>query len=272
MKRNTLEEIQDKIKDKKSIHFGVQQPGYHRYYGYFNTMLMSDVMISFDIVQYVEREWQNRQRFYIDNKWKWLSVPVNNGREMIFKKTIVNPEKLSDHWEFIKYIYRNTPYFKKYGKYLGDIYNKNWEYLNDLNEELVLLAKDILKIKCFYIRASDYYLPLPPEIKKGELITDCITRLIKPTSERKLYYPKTVYDSSAHYWDKKFDDSKLTEREKLETNGIEMKMFTYSQPVYDQYQFNKGHVFVPYLSIYDLIFNYGEDGLEILEKYKGKYI
>lgn len=33
-------------------------------------MLISDVMISFDIVQYVEREWQNRQRFYVDNKWK----------------------------------------------------------------------------------------------------------------------------------------------------------------------------------------------------------
>ena len=85
-------------------------------------------------------------------------------------------------------------------------------------------------------------------------------------------YPKTIYDSASHYWDKKFDGSKLTEREKLETNGIEMKMFTYSQPIYKQYQLSEGHEFVPYLSIYDLIFNYGENGLEILEKYKGKYI
>ena len=141
-----------------------------------------------------------------------------------------------------------------------------------MNEELALLAKDILGIKCLYIRASDYHIPLPPILKKGELITDCITRLVKPSPERKLYYPKTIYDSASHYWDKKFDGSKLTEREKLETNGIEMKMFTYSQPIYKQYQLSEGHEFVPYLSIYDLIFNYGENGLEILEKYKGKYI
>ena len=72
------------------IRIGIHQPGYHRYCGYFYKMYKSDLFISLDTVQYVTREWQNRQIFYDNGKCKWLSVSVNKGREPIMNKKIID--------------------------------------------------------------------------------------------------------------------------------------------------------------------------------------
>ncbi len=53
---------------KKIIHIAIHQPGYHRYLGYFYKMYKSDLFVSLDTVQYVSREWQNRQKFYYKGK------------------------------------------------------------------------------------------------------------------------------------------------------------------------------------------------------------
>lgn len=97
------------LSNGKVIRIGIHQPGYHRYCGYFYKMLKSDLFISLDTVQYVNREWQNRQTFYYDEKYKWLSVPVNRGREIIKLKKVVNPKVLKDHWGYIKFVYKKTP-------------------------------------------------------------------------------------------------------------------------------------------------------------------
>ena len=115
-------------------------------------MYKSDLFISLDTVQYVSREWQNRQIFYDNGKYKWLSVPVKKGREAIGNRKIVNPETLKDHWEYIKHTYRKCPYFEDYSDYLEHLYLKQWSYLNDLCDALTLLAKDIFMILTIFIK------------------------------------------------------------------------------------------------------------------------
>ncbi|MFS8159049.1 MAG: WbqC family protein, partial [Candidatus Roizmanbacteria bacterium] len=87
-----------KIKiNKNNISIAVHQPGYHRYVGFFYKIWLTDIFISFDIVQYVSREFQNRQKFFYNNKMNWLTIPVHAGREEIYKKKIVDPNILKNH-------------------------------------------------------------------------------------------------------------------------------------------------------------------------------
>jgi len=270
MKRNTTTDINKYLKKKSEVCVAVHQPGYHRYVGYFNKLLMNDIFISFDIVQYVSREWQNRQKFIINGKQKWLTVPVNSGRESIMDKQIVDSKTLRNHWKVIRHVYSKTPYFKKYGPILEEIYNSEWIYLNDLCDEINLAAKEILKIPTPYIRASDFYNPKPPALTKGSLIGDVIRHLI-PDQNIRVYYPKTVYNEKTHYLGKTKNNEGFTEKDLLEQRGVKMRMFIYEHPVYTQNQLNNG-TFVPYLSIFDLIFNCGDESKEILTKSKGKFI
>lgn len=270
MKRNTVSEINKYLENKDKVYIAVHQPGYHRYVGYFNKLLMNDIFISFDIVQYVSREWQNRQKFIVDGKNKWLSVPVNSGREPIMNKRIVNQNELSNHWEVIQYVYKKTPYFKEYSGYLKKIYEQEWVYLNDLCDAINLTAKEILEIPSLYIRASDFYDQIPPTLTKGSLIGDMIRDLV-PNQNIKVYYPKTEYNKETHYLGKSKNEKGFTEKELLEKRGIEMKLFKYKHPVYIQSQFDSED-FIPYLSIFDLIFNYGNEAKDILIKSKGRFV
>jgi len=60
------------------------QPAYLPWAGYFNLIAAVDVFVFFDDVQYIKREWINRNRILLDGAAHWLSVPVQGGpRDML---------------------------------------------------------------------------------------------------------------------------------------------------------------------------------------------
>lgn len=259
---------------RNKIRIGIHQPGYHRYLGYFYKMYKSDLFISYDTVQYVTREWQNRQRFYYKGKFKWLSVPVNKGRELIKDKIIVNPKILIDHWNFIKEIYRRTPYFDKHSKDLEYIYLKNeWNYLNDICDALTMLARDILGIKTKIIRDSESGI-FPIGLKKADMLISSVQRAVQVENyDEVIYLPRNYPIPEDSYLNKKFNGSELNELEKFTASNLKVETYKFVHPIYKQHQNKDQHKFIPNLSVFDLIFNMGPKSLEtLLSGGGGKYI
>lgn len=249
--------------NKKELNFGIHQPGYHRYIGYFYKMMHCDIFISLDIVQYVEREWQNRQLFYFpDGHNKWLSIPVNNGRDPIKNKLIINIQELRNHWEILKEIYRKTPYFKDYFNELDYIHRQNWLFLNDICDALTKLAMRILDINTLYIRASDYY--STELVSKAELLARCIRNLVPISESIPINYIATITPLDEHHYLNSYDENGVLEKKKFSYYNINLKTLNYRNISYKQYQFINNSYFANNLSIFDLIFNTGKDAKYLL--------
>lgn len=250
---------------KQTITFGHHAPGYHRYCGYFCKMLLCDVFISQDTIQYAKTEWQNRQRFYHAGRETWLTVPVNKSIEPIMLKQVVDPRTVKAHWRYIRETYGKTPFFKEYSEPLAEIYSRRWTHLNDLCDALTLYAKSVLGIDTQYLRDSENNW-VDRGLKKGGLIADSIHRAISVADyEEVIYLAYARPMREGYYIDEILDDSGLTEGEKIERAGITVSSYSFQHPVYRQHQLGSDEPFVPNLGIFDLIFNCGEASREVLE-------
>ncbi len=257
--------VQSYFRDHGKVTIAIHQPGYHRYSWYFYKMLLSDIFVSLDTVQFVKRERQNRQLFFYDDALRRLSLPINNGRTPIQEKKLIDPSTLQAHWEIIQRIYKHTPFFAHYLEQFEVIYKEQREYLNDLCDALILTCKEILGISTLYLRASNFY-QAHQEIKKGELIGDIIHQLVGTHHlDKTIYLPRAASSNdSEFYLNQIFDESGLTEEQKIKNTWIDVSYYEFSHPIYKQHQLH--NQFIPYLSIIDLIFNHGPQARHILEQ------
>lgn len=265
-----LNSIQDFLNSHKTVKIAIHQPGYHRYAWYFYKMLLSDIFISMDTVQYVTREWQNRQLFFYENDLRRLSVPVGADRANIKDKIIrEDSDYTKSHRDIIKKIYKDSPFFYLYKDKFEDIYSIERKYLNDLCDAIILLSKEILGINTIYIRASDYY-KSKTLLHKWELIGDMIYQLVGPDHIGKVtYLPRpSLVSNSDFYLNQILDESGITEGQKILNKGIDIHYYTFWHPTYMQNGFNSN--FIPNLSIVDLLFNNWPNSLNIL-KNSGHY-
>jgi hypothetical protein len=160
-----------------TMSFAGHQPGYLPHLSFFAKMQAVDVFTFADDLQFVRREWHNRQRIPADNRdhWRWLTVPVRRGArlEAIGEKTIGVGSQSSDwrseHWQAIRRAYGATPFFDCYAPFLETIYARRWRTLNALNEALTrYLAHALGTTPPVLIRASE--VPFSPGLRKGERI------------------------------------------------------------------------------------------------------
>ena len=155
------------LKDKEEIVITGHQPGYHYYFGNFYKMKTADIFSLSDIFEFRKGNWQNRQLFYFDESGEkaWKTVPVKRDKEEmepIRDITIDNDVSWKkEHWERIKKGYARYPYFERYASFFEELYSRDWESLNALNEAITRYIAAKLGIETLLIRAS-----LMPENKK----------------------------------------------------------------------------------------------------------
>lgn len=229
-------------------------------------MLLSDIFIVLDNVQYVEREWQNRQRLYYGGKYHWLSVPVNNGREQICEKLIVDQCVLADHWKTIKWVYANSPHFNRYSEQFEDLYSHHWERLSELNLAIDRVVIDALEIPTKIIKASELIGSEQKILKKADLIIDlieCVTPS-KKRSERIIYLSGASPEPAGYYLNSIYPPSTVSEKQKLFNKEIEVVRYKYAESPYPQYA---NEEFVPSLPAIDLLFNLGPDAKNVVRSY-----
>jgi hypothetical protein len=198
--------------------------------------------MSFNQVQYLPKDWNNRNKIKTATGEIWLTVPVL--RKGYREKEICEIEINNNvpwrrkHWRSIYLNYKKAPYFEKYASFFEDVYQREWHYLTDLNEFMLRWFLDLLGIKVKFRKASDFRF----RGQKSDLVLDMCKQL-----------GADVYIFGALGKD-------YAQVEDFETAGIQVVFQDYNHPTYPQQHVH----FISHLSIIDLLFNCGDESLDIL--------
>lgn len=225
---------------KKTV--GILQPGYLPWLGFFAQLVFCDVFVLYDDVQFDKHGWRNRNRIKTPAGVQWLTVPVLHkglGKQVIIDVKINHTENWADkHIKTITQNYSKTSFFRQYATSIFDCISKKYEYLIDLDLELIYLLREFLHITTPIVRSSTLC-----------LAGDRVQRLVQCIK----HFNGTRFiegDAGKAYISK----------EEFSKQGIEVHYQEYQHPVYSQLY----PPFVPKLSIIDLLFNCGDKSLEII--------
>jgi hypothetical protein len=218
------------------------QPVYLPWLGLFHKVALADTFVWFDDVQYLPKDWNNRNKIKTPQGATWLTVPVESHGHRdkpIMEIRINNREPWRrKHWRSISLNYKAAPYFDTYAPFLEDVYARDWEYLSELNEYLFRWFLSVLGIEVKLLRASELHFAG----KKSDLVLDMCRRL-----NAELY----IFGALGRDY---------AETDKFSATGIQVMFQDYSHPVYQQLN----GPFISHLCILDLLFNCGSQSLSIL--------
>lgn len=223
----------------------ISQPTYLPWMGYFDLIDQVDRFIFLDTVQFEKRSWQQRNRIKSQGGLSLLTVPASvKGRfaQKILDVEIESPHFVRKHLRSVEASYRRAPFFHKYFPGLAEILQEcaPTTRLADLNIALITWMCRALGVTTPLLRASE----IPQTGARSELLLS-ICQALKASS-----YLSSL--GSADYL--------LQEVHQFSAAGIEVSFQHYEHPVYSQ-QFPP---FCSHASALDLIFNAGENSLEIL--------
>jgi len=217
------------------------QPVYMPWLGLFHKIALADIFCVFDIVQYQRKDFNNRNKIKTASGPIWLSVPVkSSGRlnSLISDIEIINDGWHIKHLKSIELNYKKTPYFDRYYQDLQKILSAQYQYLVDLNFDILVYVLNVLGIEVKIVKASDYSF----EGLKSDLVLDMCVKL-----DAEIYI---FGEQGKNYAD----------IDSFSNRDISLYFQSYNHPVYKQ----ANRDFLPYMSIFDLLFNEGDRSLDIL--------
>lgn len=218
------------------------QPVYLPWLGLFHKIALADRFVSFDQVQYLPKDWNNRNRIKTHTGDIWLTVPVlRKGylEKRICELEINNAEPWArKHWRSLSTAYAKAPYFARYAPFFEHVYHTPWTTLCALNDFMLRWFLDTLGIRTPVNSAGEWSFAGA----KSELVLDMCRTL-----------GATEYIFGALGRD--YADMPAFERV-----GVQVRFQDYHHPTYPQLHGD----FMPYMSIVDLLFNCGDESLDIL--------
>ena len=219
------------------------QPNFLPWLGYFEMAERADVFVMLDDVQYVRREWMNRNRIACPSEqgWQWIVVQL----EKHARCTAINEVKpvRDGLWQQkvfkqLEYAYGKAPFFDQYYPSLQVLLSQPWENLAQLNIATIEWAYAALNMPLNLLRSSELGI-------SGRKDTRLLAICEHFGASRYL-----ANDGSKPYIDP----------EKFTKHGINFDFQSYRPPAYTVGQGR----FCPALSIIDLLFWHGPRALGIL--------
>ena len=212
----------------------IHQPEYLPWLGFFKKMMNVELFVFLDDVQFRKKGWQNRNRIRINDGTTLLSIPVHtHSYPKINEVTIDNEKNWSiRHKKSILYNYARAPYFDEIKDFIESIFEKKFQYLVDLNTEIIKFIMNELEIKSKIIFSSELEIS-----KKG--------------SDRVLDICKAV--GADHYITGTFWAESNLRVEEFKKSNIDVEFQKFQHPIYKQIHGE----FIPEMSIIDLLFNEG---------------
>lgn len=226
------------------------QPCYLPWLGYFHKYSLCDKFVYMDTVQYLENDWNNRNKIKTPQGSYWLTVPIDRKKTKGKKLNEIIIHGYEDpkakgfwqnaHWKTILSNYKKSTCFYLYEDELYEMYQAIiWERLADLCWYQFLFFLKCLGLEGVeIIRMSE----MKFEGEKDKLVLDhCL----------KLNGDAVVFGMHG----KDYVDASLFKNEK-----INLYFQNYIHPTYKQ-RFN---CFESNLSILDLLLNHGADSKNIM--------
>jgi hypothetical protein len=218
------------------------QPVYLPWLGLFHKISLAETFVYFDQVQYLPKDWMNRNKIRTKDGSIWLTVPVlrKGYRDLKTSEIEINNSTnwQKKHLRSISLNYNKSPYFENYIPFFEDVYSRKWEFLGDLNEYMLKWFLDELGIKVNFLNAKNFKF----EGEKSSLILNMCKELNAST-----YIFGTLGKDYANVHE-------------FEKNNVKLIFQDYNHPKYSQLYSE----FVSHLSVIDLLFNHGPKSLEII--------
>jgi len=239
----------------KPLSCGICQPHYLPWIGYFEMIDRVDVFVFLDDVQFIKREWKNRNRIRKSARSQealWLTVPINRCTQ----RCRLDRTFPADHgrWHVshvrsMKHTYSHAPKFDTVSEKLFEAMRPGrGESLADMNIRSTIRICELLGIETKLMRSSQMN---AVGVKGDKLLCICSMLGIN-------HY--LANDRSEQYLDLGlFVDA-----------GVAVEFQRYVHPVYGQWHRSVRLPFLSHLSIVDLLFNHGAASLDILRSDRGK--
>lgn len=222
----------------------IHQPEFMPWTGFFNKMALADLYVIFDHVQFKKRYFENRNRLVSPSGDMFsVTIPVmSKGRytQAIREVQIDNTQRWREKLlKTVQHNYKHAPFFEKYYAELYTLFHGDYDFLIDVNLEIINFFRRVLGISTPMAFSSDMSVE---QYKASDLILQICSR-----SSADVYLCGESGKNYLHV-----DDFKK--------NGIDIDWLGYKSPRYRQLC----KEFVPNLSALDLLFNHGENSFHIL--------
>lgn len=229
----------------------IMQPTYMPWMGYFSMIEQADEFVFLDSVQLVGRSWQVRNKIKDNNQERVLTIPIDKSHarseRMINNTLYANEAWKNNHLENIRHAYRKSPFFKEIIDFLEPLYFRTYNSIGDLNMTLISEICRKIGINTKFYQSSKFHM----NSHKDDLLVEICRYLGADTY--------LSAQGSAVYIEKGNAGGAFSRQ------GISLLYLNYEHPTYPQ----QGEKFIPYIGIYDLLFNVGfNDALKIICKGK----
>ena len=221
----------------------IQQPEHAPWLGYFHKMIMSNITVYLDTVQFKKRYYENRNKIRSKHGPSWITIPVKSrgkyGQRLYDVEIHENPSWRRKYIGSLHHSYSSTPYFEDIFPHICDIINKKMKKLVDYNIEIIEFVRSYLDISGKTVRASQLH---SFSTSSTELLVDICEHLM-----------------ASEYICGKFGFNYMN-TELFEKAGIYVKQLIYQPLPYKQ-------AFLPFepcMSIYDVLFNHGKNSIPII--------
>ena len=226
----------------------IHQPNYLPWSGLISKISQSDVFIVFDDIQLPRgKNYILRTKIKTTNGSKWITVPVTNKNEFLEIKNIkinYNVDWQDDHCNRIFENYKESENFSENFYEIEKIIKQKWEFLDQMNIELIKKILKKLNIQTKILRSS--------ELNISSFGTEKIIDLVKAVDG-------TEYISGMGKGSQRYT---LNHEKQFADQDIILKYHKFPELEYSQINGN----FIPNLSIIDMMFNLGNE--ETYEKLK----
>ena len=227
------------------------QPEFLPWLSYISKATMGDVYFIVDTVQFKKETFQNRNKIRIKNEqgWQWLTIPLVSAKKQVMDwpeiKIDSNDNWKKKHLNSIRLSYGKTPYFNEIYSELEKIYyDFEGEFLVEFVVSITKYAFNKFNINIPVYRTS--------ELKKlgynldGEK-SDLAINMCKVVQAKSFIFGQY--------------GRRYIEKEKFLNNNIEFAFQKFNHPVYSQMHGE----FISQMSFIDLLFNHGEESINILK-------
>ena len=230
------------------MRLAITQPNFMPWLGYFELLDYVDVWVSLDNVQlgcgsFVPRNRVRRP----DGELEWISV--NIPKKARLHTTIRDVQISANDWHEriirrLESYYKRAPFYQRFEAPIAELLssNTNAPGLAALNENIIREMSSWLGIEYEFHRASD----LEPTLEGSP--QDKILSLIQH------FEPDSYCNFAGGI------DAGLYEPAAFQARGVALERHGYTHPTYPQHSGG----FQPYLSVVDLLFEAGDDALEII--------
>lgn len=221
------------------------QPNYLPWIGLFSKIRQADCFIFADTFELGDQSFFNRNKIRTNDKWGYVTVPIGSRFRKKKLNEIAMPQDKTwrrEHWKKIYANYISAAFFKDYKDAFEDLYNREFEFLGDLNMEITRFLLRCFNINVAVYKASDLNIDThqpPTEFITGMM--ECVgagTYLSGP--------------SGRDYLD----------LAKFPACNLKLKFFKFVHPVYPQ----RYSGFESNMSAIDLLFNMGPASADIISR------